>query len=290
MSTHHEKILWEDGYWIQCFRVLEASASTRAKPMKRLLMALISELTKRTTSGGNISDALSTITAPLRSQDQHGKMKPALQALDGIISRKIVSVVDIARALSVDLGAGGDQLSEIYQTLFSKLFELATHPELTQTAGRAISRLWTRIRSELHTPDGMFDGLALPLIWISPLVRVLADCPESIPRFKSHVFPELFLINLADFKILLKSLGFYSIFPRNLEPPTRIKTFDVGIRRTILFSIVDAGKHIGFVGDDGTKFKQHKYLLTRRRRRHKRARRESPKNYTRCRMPPEPHD
>jgi len=239
--------------------LLEASASTRAKPMKRLLMALISELAKHTTSGGDISDALSTIIAPLRSQDQRDRMKPALRALDGIISCKIVSVVDIARALSDDPGAGGDQSSETYQTLFRKMFELATHPELTQTAGRAISRLWTRLRSELHTPDGMFDGLSLPLIWITPLVKVLADCPESIPRFKSHVFPELLLINLADFKILLKSLGFYSIFPRNLEPPTRIKRFDVGICRTILFSMVDTGKHIGFVGDDGMNFKLLKY-------------------------------
>jgi hypothetical protein len=222
--------------------------------MRRLWTALISELTRRTTSGADISDALFAIAAPLRSQVESGKMKPALQALEGIISRQIVSVVDIARALSIDLGAGGDRSSETYQTLFRKMLEWATHPELTQTAGRAIAKLWTQLRAELQTPSNMYNGLALPLIWINPLVGTLADCPESIPRFKSHVFPELFLVNLADFRILLKAFGFYSIFPRNQEPPTEVKRIDLGICRIILFSVLDAGKHIGLVRDDGMRF------------------------------------
>jgi hypothetical protein len=265
LSTYYERLLWGDAYWIRCFDVvLEVSANPRAKPMKRLWTALISELTRRTTSGGDISDALFAITTPLRSQDESGKMKPALQALDGIISRKIVSVVDIARALSIDLGAGGDRSSETYQTLFRKMLEWATHPELTQTAGRVIAKLWTQLRGELQNPSNMYNGLALPLIWINPLVGTLTDCPESIPRFKSHVFPELFLVNSADFRILLKALGFYSIFPRNLEPPTDVEIFDLGICRIILFSVLDAGKHIGLVRDDGMHFELVRYLLTRK--------------------------
>jgi hypothetical protein len=252
LSTHRDRILWEDSYWIRCFHVvLEYSSTIKGKPMKRLQGILISELARRKTSGGDISDALSVIFAPLRSVADRAKMKPALQALEGIISGKIVGVGDVACELSIDVRDGCEQSSESYQALFRKMLDWATNPELTQAAGKVVSRLWAQLRSELETPDGVFDGVALPFIWINPLVRVLDGSPESIPRFKAHVFPELFSASLSDFEILLKSLGFYKVFPLNQEPSTRIKQFDVDIRRTVLFSALDCGKQIGFVGDDG---------------------------------------
>jgi hypothetical protein len=221
------------------------------KPMRRLLTALISELALRKSSAGDISEAVYAMLAPLRLQVDRGKMKPALQALDGALFHRLVSADDITHVLLAKVAAGGDRSSEIYQQLFHKLFEWATLPELTQIAGRASSRLWTQLRTQLLNSNSKFNGGVLPLIWINPLVGVLANSQESIPRFKSHVVPELFLASLLDYEILLKSLGFYRLFPGNSEPPSEIKRFDAATCRTLLFSMLDVGKQIGFVSDNG---------------------------------------
>jgi hypothetical protein len=252
LSRYHQRVHWEDGYWVRLFDVvLVKSASTPPKIMKRLSIPLTLEVTGRAACGGDISGALSAMVAPLLSQADRGKTKPALQILEETIGQKLVPIADIARALFVDMKVGGDRPSETYKALFRKLFEWATQPELTNIAGRAVSRFWTRLRSELQISDGMFDGNVFPLVWIDPLVEVLARSPESIPRFKAHVFRDLFLIDLSDFKILLKTLGFYGVFPRNPEPNTEVQLFDVEIRRTILFGILDAAKKIGIVSDSG---------------------------------------
>lgn len=225
-------ILYSTGNWYQCLDIiLQKSDTTRPKALRKFLDTLISCLVLD--GSPSIDDILNKLLQPLWDRESITKVKPVLQTLSILLSKKVTTAVQFADIISsrnslTNVG----QKSSNQQLLYEEIFYWSQYQELGPTSGNIISS----ISSQLLTTDETTGA-----IWVNPLLCRLRESPDSLINFKSHVLPPLFSSD---------SNGYVN-FLREIDIGLLDQSLDRVIDRSILYVSLDVGKEIGIVEDTG---------------------------------------
>jgi hypothetical protein len=226
--------------------------------MRKFLGCLVSLLRE---SGPSVQesllqDALSKIFYHVLEQSNHGKIKPAIYALGVFLSKELFSLevllcaFDQARThknASPPTRGYGRQA----QAIFSVLFESVRFAELAPAAGHTACLLSRQLRNGSPGDQYTTEDVDLGTLWIDPLLETLRNFPDSLSRFRSHVFPDLFSLSIPDYYNFLLSMDLHARMSTDTVPGKHRLHYRDEIDSNILFMALQVGKESGLILDSG---------------------------------------
>ncbi|KAH0562941.1 hypothetical protein GP486_002501 [Trichoglossum hirsutum] len=261
-----------DYLWIDIFNFyLERSDKAKVKPMRQVLVTLASIALGDPDCCGTrkvLDIAVTRVITIIFRQEAYSRVKPALQALDYFISKRVFSLKDLLRLVQawlIESGAGApDDIYEISSVddpipageapnlvrraygycvtiLASAILRWIPEPDVAPAAGDMFITLFSALKRQADKwmPVQIADA-AVPA-WCGPLEAFIQGSPDALENIKQHVFPGLFKLSVVDFNFFLLHLGIDDILSR---PPMTGDT-----RTMILFIALQVGKEIGLVED-----------------------------------------
>jgi hypothetical protein len=222
--------------WFRCLDVLlQRSESTNNKPIRQFLTLLLNLL--KVDGAPEIYVVLQRLLEPLKDLTSRAQVKPALQTVTVMLSKKTVPVGMVVEGFSSKKrheGPGEVEGREKLESVFSELFFWGQYHELTHQVGQLSSLLDSCLGGELK-----YNSVP----WIKPILQRLRNSPDCLLRFKSHIFPALFSGSLDSYHSFLHEAGLEMMSSNDM----RRKECD----QDILFAALQVGKEIGFVTETG---------------------------------------
>ena len=211
---------------------LRRSENNKPKPMRQLLLSLVRVLQKNPHEAARHAQteyATRRSLAMITNRTESTSVKPALQVLDYLLTKDLISGPDILHLLVADNvqanpSSSGDQRSSpcsksvdlsmsrwisLGQAFVSDIFAWVSSPDLAATAGKLVTS-FIKSLSTLHEGHQTNPAGGLPL-WVAPLHQLLRDQPQMLEPIGTHVLPELLFINCSDTREFLGTLPFKSI-------------------------------------------------------------------------------
>jgi hypothetical protein len=245
-NGHLAALLFASGGWLRCLDlIIQRSESTKPKLVRHFLDLILSLL--KLDGSPDIHFVLSRLFKHLHNRSSRGKVKPSLQIITILLSKRILSAEKLVNSLTIeesDHGLWKYPIEEKVGLFLQDLFYWAQFHELAPSVGQIASHICSEL---CKTRPSRSDQLVS--LWIRPLLDQLRKTPEALSRFKSHVFPELFQSNLDHYKLFLEELGLDFVSPyeacwkdTNFEEAQN-NHFD----NELLFVTLQVGKEIGLV-------------------------------------------
>jgi hypothetical protein len=252
--------IWEDHRWSRLFGIyLNFFDKAKPKSMRQVLLVSTAVLSKNTAlwSSQYPQEAVSRIVDLISRDQNHRKVKPALQALAHFISKGLISVDQL-----IDLSGKCVQDSEVHvsraktgQTLLAKFLIWVLHHDTALAAGHLVAHFLEKGSDSQAFNQERETGLP---IWAEPFETCIRASPESIQEFRHHVFPNVFRLSFDDYIQFLHHLRmrrYLNAIPSSeAEANTDYGRPDDAVEISILFAALQAGKDIGMVKDIGLSF------------------------------------
>ena len=203
--------------WTRAFDIFHTrSENYKAKPLKRLLITL-TKLLLRHPQGEEksrlIQYAISQAIGAVRKKNEVTSIKAAIQTLEHFLSKRIIDVLEVARANDAQLETPhGDNgavryddkttISDVVNNFTTSILEWVQYPDCAP----AIGRLFATFFALLNEIEGRsFDNTALPQ-WISPVKQSLDRQQNLLDVYENHIFPDLLRLGAADREGFLRTL------------------------------------------------------------------------------------
>lgn len=211
--------------WIRTFNIfITKSDNNRSKPLRRLLLTLISLVSKHPVDRERdllLGTASRIATRAIRKQHDFADIKRAIQVLEHFISRGLTGAADIAQikrpeelGLSKNNQNPGNQQEQVNQSVQKfalSVLEWMQYPDCAPAVGRFLPVFFKSLE-ESQSDDAVHtskDGVE-PL-WIFPVKRTLERHQGLLEVFEIHILPGLLRLGPADVNAFLKLLPFESI-------------------------------------------------------------------------------
>jgi hypothetical protein len=257
-DSNFQKLLWHGNVWLACFQVYLAKLEfTRSKAVRSFLNMLVNLLQRQDTPLGIKSQVLNQVVQPIISRTARGKVKSALSALGHLISKQIVTVEELLPHFTghpFSQHDGGEVYRDI-TSVFRELFRWAQFHELAPAVGQTASAFWKVARTEVAAIElpTAHNLLVESVCWINPLLDVLKQYHESLPRLKSHLFTSLFIIDVYEYSAFLERLGIQRLY--SLEPKSPLDSRNAYSNNEydyhLLLTSLQSGKELGIVHETG---------------------------------------
>lgn len=240
--------------WFQIFSIfLDRSNSIKAKPLRQLLSCLVNLMTDYEDSEkGEVRDrALSDVLRVLVLQSDHVKIKPALQVLSFFISKQVVSNKELEvhigalRTNAIDQHRSPVPFVDNFNWLLQILFDWIRFEDAAIPAGQAACVLVKSI-SQRDSSECEVDHQRPSPFWAEPLAASLRKSTEDLSKFRSHLLPELFKLDISFYAKFLEQLGLHRILHSSTQSAEQGASPDED-EAAILFMCLEVGKEVGIV-------------------------------------------
>lgn len=241
---------------------LQRSENAKGKSMRQILLVLTAIIAKSESPQAVQlrKRSATTLLEIICGRQDRIKVKPALQGLAHFLLRDLVSIAELVEILEQipKRSSATKGLTESAQTLFVTFLTWVVHHDTALSAGHLVKNFLVQARrSPNYTATAYHEGVA-PL-WIVPVVQTLADWPDRIQEFKTHVFPHCFLPNIEEYMRVLSYLHFSEHVQSAGKLPKALCDFekldnqlDSSQEFRILLAAIEAGKELTIIRDNGT--------------------------------------
>jgi hypothetical protein len=249
-----------DYFWQDALKVyLERSETCKMKSMKKFFMTLVLVISTDPNAEARhvfVGATSKRLVSMVFRQEKYGGVRPALHALDVLISKKLVSLESLYYEVSIylqprnkallgdeqlDSGAMQEELLDSMKKLISAIVTWLPEPEIAPVAGSLLSNLY------LIQPDDEWGAQVrshMLVAWNQPLLECIETSPEVLENFKQHVLRRIFGSGVETAVQFMNGLGLPALLadntPLTLTPDT-----------LILLSALDVCKSLGYIKDLG---------------------------------------
>jgi hypothetical protein len=244
--------------WFACVDILlDRPEGAKTKPLRQLLVCLTTSLSEFSDDEKQciIDRLVRSILSILQRQSDHVKAKPALQILNHLLVKDVLTTTTL-RALSASTRPPGhtrtsdaDDLLVASQQLLLTVLNWAKYSETTIAVGQAIRTLAQKLSN-----DGEGGTSGGEPIWAKPLLAVLYSDADEVNSYRSHILPELFKLRVDDYFTFLNMLGLRKIFSHDSgNDSSHDRSHDIdSTEDVLLFSCLEVGKESGLVLESST--------------------------------------
>lgn len=236
---------------------LEQHDNARVKSSKQILTTLSRLYTKACVAhdSSSLRDAgICRTFEVLFRGSEHAKAKPALLALILLLSKRVVTSLEItslhsawvSRQAPPEASASDESHADRFM---DGLFRWVTFTDVAPIAGRLISVLFNESRSaSLAATTKDTEESSFKPWWTDILIHNLRQYTEHLEMFRIYVFPGLFQTNYDTYLAFLRCLGLDEL---EQSDATNSSTDEAEFRKLLLLSALQTGKEIGFVEERG---------------------------------------
>lgn len=226
--------------WTRAFQIfLQQSESNKAKPIRRLFLTLRDLLLKHSIGEEKrtlIQHVVASTAGAICKEQNIASIKPAIQALEHFLLKKIVNASDVVFIAAQK--AGKPQTTKQGQQSFTamepekiplspaqqiesiedfalRVLEWVQYPDCAPAAGRLLSTFFQSLELDQGKPASSTLGSQQPL-WISPVKQALKRHSSLLEVYEHHILPKLLRLSAADTSAFLKTLPFDDIQRGNI--------------------------------------------------------------------------
>lgn len=221
-QSHFQRLhdlVWSHGIWLQAFDVfLNQHHVLNIKPSRQLMVSLISVLIK--CSDSTIAKAakitiLQRLVEIICSTTEHVPIRPALQALAHILTKKFASIEDLYSAFCTknESTSKSAETDMKLRSLLAVTLRWAPFDDFSSSAGLLASGML-----ESHRREHAQDKSQSPTFhsgrnasWSDTVLDLLSREPASLDNLRLYVFPELFKHDIQDYVAFLERLQIHRI-------------------------------------------------------------------------------
>lgn len=177
------------------------------------------------------------------------KVKPALQALEYLLKRDVLSLESITqewRALDTSRAQTSDDQGDLnlLDALGLAILSFMTYSDVAPAAGAVFVAVYTKIEQRrFGISDNETYQSRIPL-WASPIYINLERDWETLEPIQQQIFPDLFRLNPLKFEVFLDDLGFRDLIRDTVQAYADRKLI-------LLFCALQVGKEVGLIRESG---------------------------------------